>query len=262
MRPPVPADQPRDRPPVQFRRRVRRSPLTSLRWGRLSALLGISGLMLITMIHWIGSWNGERSPWDNRAWTGEPMPLVMNGGDPYIRALMRTISASESSDPSPYTLLYGGEHSETLREHPDECVPIVAGPNVGKCTTAAGRYQFLTTTWLEKAAVYHPRPKGFSIWRSYSFAPRYQDEVVYAWLNDPSAWGEDIGEMLRAGEIEDVLWLLSGTWTSLGYGIESNVMSSSLPDIYAEMLDQELRQAKNSPSANGRSPVTKRAEPF
>lgn len=37
-------------------------------------------------------------------------PLAMNSGDPYIRALMRTISVSESNDVNPYGLLYGGEH--------------------------------------------------------------------------------------------------------------------------------------------------------
>lgn len=33
----------------------------------------------------------------------------MTGGNPYIRALMRTIFASEAQDSHPYTLLYGDE---------------------------------------------------------------------------------------------------------------------------------------------------------
>ncbi|MFQ3617769.1 MAG: glycoside hydrolase, partial [Cyanobacteriota bacterium] len=37
-----------------------------------------------------------------------------------------------------------------------------------------------------------------------------------------------------------VLYILSPTWTSLGYGIETNSMSASLPDIYEEMLREEL----------------------
>lgn len=246
MQPPLPAEQPRDRPPVRLKRRRRRTLRIppSLKWGRVAALLGASGLSLMMVLSLFNG-DGERSPWRHSpSWDGDPVPLEMQGGDPYIRALMRTISASESSDPSPYTLLYGGEHLESLHEHPDECLPIVAGPNVGKCTTAAGRYQFLTTTWLEMAKDYHPRPKGFAAWRSYSFEPRYQDEVVHAWLSDSSFWGVDIGKKLRDGELTDVLQLLSGTWTSLGYGIETNVMSSSLPDIYAEMLAEEL-QFKN-----------------
>jgi muramidase (phage lysozyme) len=165
----------------------------------------------------------------------------MQGGDPYVRALMRTISASESNDASPYAVLYGGQHITDFSEHPDLCIRIVSGPNQGNCTTAAGRYQFLTTTWNEKARLYHPNPTRFLFWETYSFEPEYQDEVVYAWLHDPQAWGVDIPTLLRAGELREVLRLLSGTWTSLGYGIEDNQMTGTLPQIYQKMLQEELQ---------------------
>ncbi|MBW4654288.1 MAG: glycoside hydrolase family protein [Kaiparowitsia implicata GSE-PSE-MK54-09C] len=168
----------------------------------------------------------------------------MDGGDPYIRALMRTISASESHDPEPYSLIYGGDRAEDWDEHPDRCVPIVAGPNIGNCTTAAGRYQFITTTWLDQAQRYHPNPGGLWRWRTYSFTPEAQDKTVYRWLNDPAAWNADLGDLLRQGQIEEVLYLLSPTWTSLGYGIETNNMSASLPWIYEELLQDELANAE------------------
>lgn len=158
-----------------------------------------------------------------------------------MRALMRTISASESNDASPYSILYGGQHITDFSEHPDLCIRIVNGPNQGNCTTAAGRYQFLTTTWTEKARLYHPNPTRFLFWESYSFAPEYQDEVVYAWLYDAQAWGVDIPALLRAGELRQVLELLSGTWTSLGYGIEDNQMTDALPEVYQKMLQEELQ---------------------
>jgi muramidase (phage lysozyme) len=170
---------------------------------------------------------------------GSPIPLVMKGGDPYIRALMRTISASEASGNRPYSLLYGGEHISNLSVHPDRCVRIVAGPNLNNCTTAAGRYQMLSSTWLDKAEEYHPNPPFFP-WESFSFAPQYQDEVTYRWLSDPQAWDADLSQMLREGKVTDVLRLLSPTWTSLGYGIETNSVSNDLPDIYEEMLREEL----------------------
>jgi muramidase (phage lysozyme) len=173
--------------------------------------------------------------------SGTPFPLAMQGGDPYLRALMRTISASESNGAEPYRLLYGGELIRDLSHHPKKCVPIVTGPNRGNCTTAAGRYQFIDTTWQAKAQRYHPRPPvWYSFWQGYSFAPQYQDEVVYRWLADPQAWGTDIAQLLRQGQIKTVLQLLSGTWTSLGYGIESNSMSAHLPDIYQKLLAEEL----------------------
>jgi muramidase (phage lysozyme) len=167
-------------------------------------------------------------------------PLVMRGGDPYIRALMRTISASEANSPEPYSILYGGQHVYDLSQHPNVCVAIVAGPNVGKCSTAAGRYQMLSSTWDEKAGLYHPRPGNFLLWHGYSFEPEFQDEVVYAWLTDSKAWGVNISALLRQGQLDEVLKLLSGTWTSLGYGIETNSASQDLPAIYQKMLQEEL----------------------
>ncbi len=176
---------------------------------------------------------------------GKIAPLEMTGGDPHIRALMRTISATEANDASPYTLLYGGTHIQSLSQHPDRCVPIHFGPNQGNCTTAAGRYQFLTTTWLEKAALYHPNPSAFLFWETYSFEPEYQDRVVYAWLTDPLAWdGVDISALLAAGKLSQVLRLLSSTWTSLGYGIENNAITPYLQEIYHHMLAEELGQTQ------------------
>lgn len=171
---------------------------------------------------------------------GHEAPLVMRGGDPYIRALMRTISASESNVSRPYWVIYGGNYVQKLDRHPDICVRIPVGPNRGNCSTAAGRYQFITTTWQEMAQRYHPDPQGLLFWQSYPFDPESQDAVVHAWLNDPEAWGSDISQLLRDGRLDEVLWLLSGTWTSLGYGIETNSMSGYLPEIYYEVLEQEL----------------------
>lgn len=169
--------------------------------------------------------------------------LEMQGGDPYIRALMRTISASEANNPQPYTVLYGGQQVNDLSRHPEQCIKIVSGPNLGNCSTAAGRYQLLNTTWKEKAERYHPQPPRFMFWRSYSFKPEFQDAVVHAWLSDSQAWGTDISRLLRQGELEQVRRLLSGTWTSLGYGIEDNSITGRLPKVYQKILKEELRQS-------------------
>ena len=167
-------------------------------------------------------------------------PLVMQGGDPYIRALMRTITASEANVSRPYNVIYGGKQVDDLTNHPELCVPIVAGPNIGNCTTAAGRYQMLDFTWNKQARKYHPRPTGIWRWKTYSFEAEYQDAVVHSWLSDSQAWGTDIPQLLRQNEITQVLKLLSGTWTSLGYGIETNSMSNYLPQIYQNMLQEEM----------------------
>lgn len=190
-----------------------------------------------------------RSPSDP-VFTDQQPPLVMKQGDPYIRALMRTISASEASGKRPYSLLYGGQQINDLSRHPEICVTIVTGPNTGNCSTAAGRYQIINVTWYRLAPRYHPRPMPMMFWTAYSFEAEYQDVVVYRWLSDPKAWGTDISQQLRQGKLNDVLRRLSPTWTSLGYGIETNSVSSSLAKIYQKMLQEELSAAKQPSTVN------------
>ncbi|KAM3109080.1 muramidase [Phormidesmis sp. 146-20] len=207
-------------------------------------------VILLGVIFLVMHMAGKRpSSWFADSATGAKAPLVMRGGDPYIRALMRTISASESNVRSPYTVIYGGDHISNLSHHPDRCVTIVAGPNIGNCSTAAGRYQFITTTWIEQAQRYHPAPPRMFFWQSYSFEPEYQDQVVYQWLSDSQAWGVDLRQLLKKGRINTVLQRLSGTWTSLGYGIEDNANTAELPSIYKQMLREELGQAASRPLA-------------
>lgn len=170
-------------------------------------------------------------------------PLVMKGGDPYVRALMRTISASEANTKRPYSVLYGGQHVDNLSRHPEICVTIVNGPNRGNCSTAAGRYQLINNTWYRIAPRYHPHPTRIMFWSSYSFEPEYQDAVVHSWLNDPKVWGTNIPQQLREGKLNDVLRRLSPTWTSLGYGIETNSMTRYLPKVYQKVLKEELKKS-------------------
>ena len=80
-------------------------------------------------------------------------------------------------------------------------------------------------------------------WKSYSFEPEYQDAVVYAWLSDRQFWGEDLSQLLQQGKLNRVQKLLSGTWTSLGYGIENNSLTGRLPKVYQKMLKEELKKA-------------------
>lgn len=221
--------------PTQLAKR-RRSRRRRWRHLTLAVLLLCSGLLLRSL--------PDRSlhRLQQAIWIGHPQPLVMQGGDPYIRALMRTISAAESNTREPYQVLYGGGSFQSLRQHPNICVDILTGPNVGQCTTAAGRYQFLRETWQEKAQQYHPHPPSwYQMWGDYSFDPESQDWVVYQWLKDPSAWNLDIGATLRQGKLDVVLKRLSGTWTSLGYGIESNTMTARLPRLYQDLLQEELK---------------------
>ncbi|NMG05805.1 glycoside hydrolase [Brasilonema sp. UFV-L1] len=202
--------------------------------GPIAALLGF-----VCLLQWyiFGDLRSHNDP----TFGNKQPPLVMKGGDPYIRALMRTISASEASSNRPYSLLYGGQHVSNLNRHPEICVTIVTGPNKGNCSTAAGRYQIINKTWYNIAPRYHPNPGRFMFWVSYSFEAEYQDVVVYRWLTDSQFWRTDISGQLRQGKLPDVLRRLSPTWTSLGYGIETNSVSQYLPRIYQRILQEELK---------------------
>lgn len=202
----------------------------ALRW-RVGLGVAVAALMLL-MLWW----------WRPIILIPGTQSLVMAGGDPYLRALMRTISASESNVLRPYHVLHGGGYVWTLDRHPNRCVPIGQGPNRGNCSTAAGRYQLLYATWLELAARHHPdRTDDPLDAMQLRFQPIYQDLVVHAWLSEPR-WG-DLPAQLRQGRVQPVLRRLSGTWTSLGYGIESNNMSRELPRIYQRVLKDELARS-------------------
>ncbi len=196
-------------------------------------------LAFVCMFQWYI--HGSLEPNSDPVFQKRQPPLIMSGGDPYIRALMRTIGASEANSNRPYSILYRGEHVSDLSRHPEKCVTILIGPNKGNCSTAAGRYQVINTTWYKIAQRYHPKqPMPMMFWASYSFEPEYQDRVVHNWLNDSKEWGVSIPQLLRQGKINKVLKTLSPTWTSLGYGIETNSISSSLPRIYQKVLKEEL----------------------
>lgn len=223
------------------------------RWLLRSMLLVVTAASLLDLYEWR---YGKINIFEPKGGVSQPVPLVMEGGDPHIRALMRTISASESNVAKPYSVMYGGEHFKGWNRHPDKCVSIPVGPNRGNCSTAAGRYQFITTTWEAEAQRYHPEQPKILFWRPYPFDPQSQDVVTYRWLSDASAWGTDLSDLLRNGEVEQVLEILSPTWTSLGYGIETNSMSAYLPEIYFELLDEELAAlAAQDAVANQLEPV-------
>jgi muramidase (phage lysozyme) len=193
----------------------------------------------VCLVQWL--LHGSLRPGLEPTYRVKEPPLVMKNGDPYIRALMRTISASEANDSRPYSIIYGGGHATDLSQHPQICVTIVNGPNQGNCSTAAGRYQLINTTWFQIAPRYHPKPSRLMVWTSYSFEAEYQDVVVHSWLSDSQVWGVNIPQQLRQGKLDDVLRRLSPTWTSLGYGIETNSRSRYLPKIYQKVLQEELK---------------------
>ncbi len=210
---------------------------------KLKVIFGGLFILVLLITIWSGFDKQKTSQFKN---TNSIPPLVMTDGNPYIRALMRTISTSEAKDTNPYTLLYGGKHFADLSRHPNQCITIVSGPHQGECSTAAGRYQILTSTWQEKVKQYHSKRSKSLTENSDNFDPQSQDEVVYAWLIDRHVWGADIADLLKQGKLNRVLQLLSGTWTSLGYGTENNSITPMLSRVYQQALSEELDRVNRS----------------
>jgi muramidase (phage lysozyme) len=61
--------------------------------------------------------------------------------------LNQVIAPGESA--GAYNVIYGGKKIDDLSHHPDIPVPIKSGPNAGDVSTAAGKYQFINSTWKE-----------------------------------------------------------------------------------------------------------------
>ncbi|HEY8751596.1 MAG TPA: hypothetical protein VIM11_26680 [Tepidisphaeraceae bacterium] len=142
---------------------------------------------------------------------GIPGGVVNQAIPPEGRALLNTISETESA--GRYNVRYGGNGDKTFRDysdHPHIAEPITSGPDVGKSSSAAGRYQFIASTWdLQKARL------GLK-----DFSPANQDTAAWdlAQTEYKAKTGKDLLTTLKSGQTADVLPSLSGQWSSLPGG--------------------------------------------
>lgn len=129
---------------------------------------------------------------------------------PSMRALLDTMIAPGESSGN-YNVIYGGKTVDDLSSHPDIATPITEGPNAGKSSTAAGKYQFIKPTWDEAA-----RALGLT-----DFSPGSQDRAA-AWLAKKTyqqATGRDIESDYASGDPslrEGIRRALSSQWEALG----------------------------------------------
>jgi muramidase (phage lysozyme) len=147
---------------------------------------------------------------------------------PEGRALLDTIAGTESPG---YDVIYGGQRFTDFSKHPNIAVEIRSGPNRGKFSTAAGRYQFLFSTWADLQ-----EELGLP-----DFSPTSQDKA--AWHLAQKVYenkeGRDLLADLRNGNLDDVGPALHSTWTSLPGGIEQGVNSNRFQINFARNLRQQ-----------------------
>lgn len=144
-------------------------------------------------------------------------------------ALLKTISGAESG--GKYNVLYGGDTFSSYSDHPRRNIPIISGPNVGKTSSAAGRYQIIQGTWDEyKNKLNLP-----------DFSPASQDLAAWGLAQDTfkSKTGKDLEQVLSsadASEISSVGKALSSVWTSLPGGIEQRLGANEFVSRFVHNL--------------------------
>lgn len=125
-------------------------------------------------------------------------------------ALLNTIAGVESPG---YNVMYTGRRFSSYAQHPNVRIPIRSGVNQGKYSTAAGRYQFIKSTWDEAA-----KALGLT-----DFSPANQDKAAW-WLAQRdyrARTGRDLGEDLRAGNYSMVRKNLAATWEGLQFDTDA-----------------------------------------
>lgn len=176
---------------------------------------------------------------DDVPMTGEPRGGVTIR--PTQRAFLNAMSAGEAPD---YNTVYGGGRFEELNDHPRQNVQIQSGPNAGKTSSAAGRYQFLAPTWDEaRAALSLP-----------DFSPNSQDAAA-AWLAERDykarTRGRDLWADIEAANgdparLNFIAGALNKTWTSLPGGAEPNAATRGFGKRMADEISAQRRQPEGA----------------
>lgn len=179
-------------------------------------------------------------------------PIASDGSiPPEGRALLDVIASSESGGKDAYRKMYGGGLFSSFADHPRIRHLIRSGPNAGRTSSAAGRYQFLVGTWDKMA-----KKLGLT-----DFSPASQDKA--AWQLAAEAYrrntGGDLAAALKSGDpnvIAGVGRALRGEWTSLPGGIEQGQNSGAFLKRFGAALSRQ-RTAMEDKGAQGQTPIAR-----
>lgn len=146
---------------------------------------------------------------------------------PVMEDILNNVIAPGESSGS-YNVIYGGKKVDDLSKHPDIPVPITSGPNKGLNSTAAGKYQFINSTWKEAA-------KALGL---HDFGPDSQDAAA-AWLAKKTyaakTGGRDIEADYASGDPSlkaGIRRALASEWESLGKAGPRSEMATVGNDRY------------------------------
>jgi muramidase (phage lysozyme) len=184
--------------------------------------------------------------------------IAWKDAPPEAKALLNTISGPESG--GDYNVIYGGGKFDSYADHPRQDVRIRTGPNANRTSSAAGKYQFLGSTWDEMKNKY----------KLSDFSPENQDKAAW-YLAAETYGGEDkLLAALRSGDpkvLANVGSALKGKWTSLPGGIEQGTTTNKFVSAYNNYLSKaggaSTQTATAEPAATTATtaPATKKALP-
>lgn len=146
---------------------------------------------------------------------------------PEGRALLDTIAGPEAGRGGYNARYPGGTFNNGFADHPRTAAPIASGPDAGSTSDAAGRYQFLSSTWDGEA-----KKLGLK-----DFSPANQDAA--AWDLAQTAYrqktGGDLSAALKSNDpkqLAAVASALSGQWSSLPGGHQPGTTSNAFVSAF------------------------------
>jgi muramidase (phage lysozyme) len=156
--------------------------------------------------------------------------LAWADAKPYQKALLNTIAGPESG--GRYNVIYGGGKFDDFSKHPGQAVRIQTGPNAGRTSSAAGKYQFLGSTWQDQAG-----KLGLP-----DFSPANQDKAAWNLAAETykSKTGQDLDAVLQSNDpaaLAKVGQVLNPIWTSLPGGIEQGTNTDRFVASYQRALN-------------------------
>ena len=177
------------------------------------------------------------------------------GPDAVRRAFLASIARGEAPD---YNVLYGGGKFSDYSKHPGQTIsgPDPFDPKRQLASTAAGKYQFLKSTWDEQAAKY-----GYK-----DFSPETQDTAAWNYANDTykAKTGRDLATDLSSRDpalINQAGTALKEVWPSLPGGSQTGKAweGKQFSDVYSE----NLGMGDDGQPAQGSNPLqlTVKAQP-
>lgn len=155
------------------------------------------GAVPIVLMAPIGIWNSAEVH-SLRGAASDTMEAIVDvvsdrptNSSPEVQAFLDTIAWAEGAD---YDVIVGGENFSDFSKHPGEFRKAF-----GVVSSAAGRYQFIDTTWEAMA-----KKEGLT-----DFTPESQDKAAIALLKQIGALDE-----IKSGDIDAAICSAGGQWAS------------------------------------------------